>query len=242
MTPIFSVLHATWGRPAKAVEAMRMTLDRANMPDRIEYIFACNEDDKTHAQLLMEIAKVHSDLKIMPLFVTGLFNGSAPAWDAAAKISTGQILLQMSDDLELPLNFDSLIPEECAHQCGAWWNHRPSYIAVSDGFRKDSLCTCAVMNRKYYELSGHFIPPEYQSVHSDGEVTFRAKQRSVKGDAVWIDAKNITLLHRHHYNDHSVPWDEVYDRGNSQQAYETGLKLLTQRNPGIASSPLVDWL
>ncbi len=79
-------------------------------------------------------------------------------------------------------------------------------------------------------------------MHSDGEVTFRAKQRSRSGDATWIDAKNVVLLHRHHYNDHSVPWDEVYARGNSDEAYASGKKLLVERNPGILQGGDVDWL
>ncbi len=240
MKPNFSLIHATYGRPEKAVAAMRAAIAQASNPKAIEYIFACNADDPTLPGLLAELKKPRPPSGVNFTLTQGNFAGSAPAWDAGAKESSGEVLIQMSDDLELPGKFDTLLTKECEFNAGAKWNDRPAYIAVSDGFRKDSLCTCAVMNRKYYELAGHFIPPEYRSVHSDGEVTFRAKQRSRSGDATWIDAKNIVFLHRHHYNDPSVPWDHVYARGNSPEAYDTGLALLLERNPGISGQ--VDWL
>lgn len=237
---IVSLLHATYGRPEKARAAMRMAFERAANPKRIEYIFACNAED---AQTLDALRKHRlGEEKPSFSFVTSDFSGSAPAWQGAALVSAGDLLIQQSDDLELPHRFDEMIVEKCERYAGKNWNDKPCYIAVGDGFRRDNLCTCAVMNRKYYELAGHFIPPMYRSVHSDGEVTFRAMERSRSGDATFVDARDIIMLHRHHFNDPTVPWDDVYARGNSPEAYEIGLQLLLNRNLGIAAEPGVNWL
>lgn len=229
----FSLLHASRGRPAKAVAAMQSVFANAARPRAIDYVVAVNDDD---AETMAAFDKLAA------MIVFGPFRGSSSAWDAAAKMSRGEILIQMSDDLELPPKFDDLLLAECEKQAGKKWNDRPAYIAVSDGFRKDSLCTCAVMNRRYYELAGCFTPPQYASVYSDGEVTFRAMERSRRGEATFIDARAITFLHRHHYNDKSVPWDATYERGNSSEAYREGQRLFFERNPEATKPGLVDWL
>ena len=52
MTPIFSCLHATLGRPTKAAAAMRTWFDRAAHPELVEYIFACEKSDWTGRDLV----------------------------------------------------------------------------------------------------------------------------------------------------------------------------------------------
>ena len=87
-TPTWSICHATYGRPQKAVAAMRMWFDRAARPDEVEYIFAVNEDDENCREIVDLEMRVEAYRVRGLRFVYGAFPGSAPAWDAAAKAST----------------------------------------------------------------------------------------------------------------------------------------------------------
>lgn len=240
MNPLFSVLHATYGRPEKAVRAMRMFLDRCAKPDQAEYIFALNNDDCTSAEFIRllqlelesprrEFARVH--------YVMGDFHGSAPAWDAAAQASTGQLLIQGQDDVEPP----------------GWWDLElikrfnrlgflpAQFIAVSDGYRKDAICCTAIMNRAYYEMEGHFLFPGYMSVYSDDEVTYRALRNARDGKSDFLDCRDLVFRHRHHYHDKSVDFDTTYERENSAVAYRVGQKLFLDRNPRVLTDGLKTW-
>lgn len=234
----FSVLHATFGRPEKAVAAMLRVFERASNPAGIEYIFACNIDDPALQQLqtilnsipLMEPSQI--SIKV------GDFAGSAAAWDAAASVSYGEWLVQMQDDVE---------PQH-------WWDHwilwngylpcdraRPVFFAVGDGYRKDALCCTAIMNRARYEQCSEFLHSGYVSVFSDDEVTIRAYADAADGKCVMIEARDICFLHRHCYHDKTVLEDETYRRENSAVAYEVGGKLFRERNQHLVDRGFKKW-
>ena len=242
MKPTFSILHATYGRPEKAVAAALNWMHRAEFPRRVEYIFALNYDDPTANKLqpLIEAHALEFALFARVDFVQGDFHGSAPAWDKAASISTGDILIQGQDDVEPPLNWDARLEHTAERAKAHSEDDRPFFIAVSDGYRKDDLCCTAIMSRQYYELEGFFLCPEYLSVFSDDEVTYRALRNARDGKAEYIKT-NLVFLHRHHYHDKAVPFDETYARENSATAYRVGQHLFWQRNPKAATDGLRTW-
>ncbi len=238
MKPIFSLLHASYGRPEKALAAMRMALDRAKDPGKIEYLFALNHDDP-------KLEEYHDALPTGG--VLGHFNGSAPAWDAAANASIGQVLIQMQDDLELPQDWDAKLLDRLIsikignHPDHILWLSRPVFVAVSDGHRKDALCCTAIMNRARYEQCGEFLHAGYRSVFSDDEVTIRAMADARDGKCTFVNARDLVFLHRHHYHDKSVPMDATYERENSSEAYRIGAALFAERNPEAATDGLRTW-
>lgn len=252
MTPTFSILHATYGRPQKAVAAMRMWLERAARPDEVEYIFAANDDDPAK-EPLMDYANVPPHYRTR--FMSGAFHGSTPAWDAAAKASTGLVLIQASDDVEPPEYWDNrlvhklrdaLRPAPCltinfSHGDLIEKCVTPTVVAVSDGYRKDPLQTIAICNRARYEQVGEFIHAGYRSVFSDDDFTIRAIADDKDGKCTLIDARDLTFTHRHHYHDKSVPWDPVYARGNSTEAYAQGQALFMKRNSHLVARGLKTW-
>lgn len=243
-----SLLHATMGRPAKAVAAMRAALAAAAEPRQIEYIVACErEDGDSFSAFLKEIT---GPARIV---LSGDYCGSAPAWDAAAKASTGDLLVQMQDDLELPQGWDRMLlerAESLEHKQDPFgtplfcevWQRTPLVIAISDGHRSDLLLCTAIMNRARYEQQGEFLHAGYQSVYSDGEFTYRALRDAKARKCTVIVCADIIFLHRHHYHDKSVPMDATYAHENSADAYARGLQLFNQRNPGWKESGLVDWM
>jgi len=243
MKPVFSLLHATYGRPEKAIAAMKMANERASQPGRVEHIFACNADDPTLVDFQMGLAAQAPLNGTSPFVVIGNFNGSAPAWNAAANQSVGEVLIQMQDDLELPDHWDSVLMKAILanrEACLALMVS-PVFVRVSDGYRNDGICCTAIMNRARYLQQGEFLHPGYISVFSDDDVTYRALRDARDGKCVFVDAREIIFLHRHHYHDKTVPMDATYERENSSEAYAVGSELFHKRNPQASTDGLRTW-
>ncbi len=232
--PLFSLLHSSWGRPAKAIAAMSMWFDRASQPDEIEYIMAVNEDDPTVHELLRH-PEVH---RRRVTAVMQASRGSASAWDAAARNCTGQILVQVSDDVEPPQDWDRSL-SECFHagRIGDW----AAFARTSDGYRNDALMVTAICNRSYYTMQGEFLHAGYQSVFSDDEYSCRAYAAADEGRAVCVDARDLVFLHRHAYHDKTVPLDATYSRQNSAEAYARGSELFMHRNAELVKRGFKTW-
>jgi len=240
--PVFSVLHATLGRPQKAIAAMWRFHNHAKEPEDVEYIFSVNHDDPTREELAKLLESVGKTLRFGRYFtVVSDALGSAAAWNGAALVSKGEILVQGQDDVEPPFDWDeelikAIIGPPHIHLDTV----KPFFIAVRDGYRKDALCCTAIMSRSYMEMEGHFLFPGYLSVFSDDEVTYRALRNNRDGRARLIPTE-IVFLHRHHYHDKAVPWDDTYARENSPRAYAVGEKLFHERNPRAATDGLKTW-
>lgn len=237
MTPTFSVLHATRGRPKKAGQAMRMWQDRAMDPRACQYILCCDENDETRFDAIRETADL--DRFGHSCYVDHPGTGSAAAWDFAAKFSIGHILIQAQDDVEPPQDWDHLLLAHWVANTRA--PDEPAFIAVSDGFRKDELCCTAIMNRARYKQCGEFLHAGYLSMFSDDEVTYRAKRDARDGKCTFINARDLIFLHRHHYHDKSVPMDATYEIENSAEAYRIGGALFAKRNPDAHKDGLRNW-
>ncbi len=232
MKPLYSLLHATYGRPTKALQAMQMVIDRANNSFNMEYIFAVNSDDPSASQILGHGSLVIADQ----------FKGSAAAWDAAAAASSGEILIQMQDDLELPEKWDTeLLHAVVSRGGGMDWPFKPLVVAVGDGFRRDALCCTAICNRARYKQQGEFLHKEYISVFSDDDFTYRSLRDERDGKCTVIRARDMVFLHRHHFHDKSVPMDDTYRRENSAEAYRLGGALFAERNPRAGTDGLRTW-
>lgn len=248
MNPTFSLLHATYRRPEKAVAAMRMWFERAERPESVEYIFAVNrEDDATleALRLLREKATYpEADADIIPQFklVIGDFAGSAPAWDAAAKVSLGDLLIQGQDDVECPKLWDGCLLEwlEGANMDPYYWRRVPTIVAVKDGYRKDFLQCTAIMNRRRYEQQGYFLWPQFISVFSDDDFTIRGLADERDGKCM-IVRTDLEFRHEHAYHNPTVPMDATYERENSSEAYALGSALFLQRNADLVARGFKTW-
>ncbi len=235
--PMFSLLHATFGRPAKAIAAMHMALERADNPDAVGYIFAVNNDDPSWSDF--RAALILSEERATLL--SGGYAGSAPAWDAAAKISTGQILIQMQDDLVLPPHWDGMLVEELegANVDRNHWRTVPTVVRVRDGYRRDALLCTAIMNRARYEQQGEFLHAGYQSVFSDDEHSLRAYADEADGKCQVIRT-DIEFRHENPYHT-GAPHDATLRRENSPEAYALGGKLFMERNAALVARGFKTW-
>ncbi len=236
MTPIFSVLHATWGRPEKAIATMKLWRERAAHPEDVQYIICADADDPTRFDLL---GKDDSDGFGMFAFVEHPGSGSAPAWDFAAKFSTGTWLIQAQDDVFPAVHWDAQIRQ--AQMLAGLADETPTIIAVSDGYRKDGLLCTAICNRARYKQQGEFLHAKFFSVFSDDDFSIRAYADAIDGKCTVIKARNITFLHAHCYHDKTVPEDETYRRENSASAYAIGAALFNERNQSLVLRGLKTW-
>lgn len=211
---------------------------RGGARDAIEYLVSANDDD---AETIERFSGERCDPDIR--LVTGPFKGSAPAWNEAARRSTGELLVQVSDDFVPPLNWDlRLIDAIITRGGGLDWPKKPIVVRVSDGFRDDGLMTMAVCNRAYYNLDGYFLMPAFRSVFSDDLFSYKAYKRVRDGAAIMVDARDIVFRHEHHYHcPDTVPLDATYRRQNSAEAYSEGERLFDALCPDWRESGLVTW-
>lgn len=206
-----SLLHATRGRPQKAIDTMWNWLNAADKAEQIEHIFAIDDDDK----------ETLSAAKGLRHVVVPAGGGCVRAWNAAAEISRGSVLVQLSDDWIPKLGWDTEILEAIGDL------EKEYVLQISDGNREDDLLCMAILTRARYEKQGYVFYPEYKSMYSDDEFTFRAFS-----DGVVIRAKHIVFKHDHpFFKTGKLDADKTYAESNSPDRYDEGFKLFSKRNP-----------
>ncbi len=209
--PVISLCHATRQRTSRAIACRQLWLDAAETPSRVEHLFAIDDDDAESAEILKPYH---------PHIVTTPGLGCIGAWNLAASHSTGDILVQLSDDwLPVP-GWDRLFAERLAPV------RRSSVLRISDGHRSDDLLCMAILTRSRMKQQGWFLPPAYTGVYSDDEFSFRAYE-----DNVIVDARDIVLVHEHPNYDSSIAMDETYLQQNHESKYAGAKQIFLERNP-----------
>lgn len=232
----FSLLHATRGRPKKALETRDNFLAAALNPLCIEHIFAIDEDDKESLEALKWYRHV----------VVKQPRGCVKAWNAAAADSSGQVLVQLSDDWFPAQHWDEFmwlaLAEEAKKRGDKDVGETPLVLAISDGHRKDDLLCMAILTRARYQqqtVTGKIngatfdnfpclFHPEYFGIYSDNHFSWRAYD-----DGVVVQARHITLDHQHPIWAGIPPekWDETHRRQNEDARYIEGKEIFNRLNP-----------
>lgn len=194
-----SLLHATRGRHIQAINCREKWLKAAKNPDNIEHIFGIDDDDNE------SLVNINTKRVIVERG-----KGCVAAWNACAVASSGDILIQLSDDWEPIADWDEKILKEFEGVGGE------CVLAISDGTRRDDLLCMAILNRKRYEKQGYMFHPDFFSVYSDNYFTWCAKR-----DNVLKDATHIVFEHKHPYFSKG-DWDATYTASNSKQNYIRG--------------------
>lgn len=238
--PLFSILHATYGRAEKAIAAMNATEKAVANPGSCQYILAVNWDDPMRGKI-WDMSDKCGDKFQERIVIEGPFKGSAEAWNAASEISTGSLLIQAQDDVELPYYWDELLIDAMTVGGDKEWEKRSMFVAVSDGYRKDALCCTAIMTRARMEQVGYFLWPGFLSVYSDDDVSIRAIADGQDGKCTFVNARHIVFKHEHYVHNNNVPYDATYARENSSEAYALGQKLFRERNQALIDRGLKTW-
>jgi hypothetical protein len=215
--PLISLLHATRWRPEQALNQRDLWLQRADAPETVEHLFAFDDDD--------DESRLH--LSSYPSVVVSPGGSCVAAWNAAAAASHGGLLIQLSDDWLPPPRWDRSVRERLGDP------NLPRVLAVSDGHRRDALLCIAILTRRRYLDQGWMFCPDYSSVWSDNEFTWRAHR-----DGVIVEARDLIFEHRHPTFHPNVPVDRTYRHQNSAEAHRRGKEIFTARNPdGLAFFP-----
>lgn len=219
--PVFSIIHATLGRPQQALGIREMWLSRARHPENVEYVFGVHSFDEKSVKMLRGFKHSVTDQK-------------GPGWnyDTAAGISTGDIIIQAQDDCYPPDGWDEALLSIIGD------TSKPVFVAVNDGHRTDRLSVNTIMTRSYMERKAKRDPGEngffhrgYATIYPDTENSFRAIQDGLSGECEYIDAPQFLLYHDHPAFNPTVPWDSTYEWENAPENYASGAKLFAERNP-----------
>jgi glycosyltransferase involved in cell wall biosynthesis len=200
-----SLLHATRGRTLQATRTRATWFERASDPEAIEHIFAFDADDE-HSQPLRRFRHV---------MLSGN-GGCVEAWNVAAHISSGDVIVQLSDDWIPPENWDKLILERLGDLS------QSKVLAISDGNRKDGLLCMAICTRARFKEQGFLFHPDFTGVFSDTWFS-----RCAYKDGVVIDARDIEFKHCHPFFG-TAESDETYARQNATERYTHGQRIYNQ--------------
>ena len=213
-----SLLHATRGRAMQAIRCRSEWLRLADDPKRVEHIFAVDSDDE-EAEVFLRFPSIIMDNN----------GGPVAAWNIAAKSSTGQILVQLSDDWKPFRGWDTAIVDAIED------TSKPAVLAVSDGHRKDDLLCMAILTRERYKQQGHLFHPEFFSMFSDNWFS-----RQAFADGVVIDARDQITFEHVHPAFGKAEMDETYARSNDSYHYTTGEGIYRRLCEGVKVSADID--
>ena len=215
-----SLLHATRGRAMQAIRCRSEWLRLADDPKRVEHIFAVDADDE-EAEVFLRFPSIIMDNN----------GGPVAAWNIAAKQSTGQILVQLSDDWKPFRGWDTAIVDTIGD------TSKPAVLAVSDGHRKDDLLCMAILTRARYKQQGYLFHPEFFSMFSDNWFSHCAFR-----DGVVIDARDRITFEHVHPAFGKAAMDATYARSNDGYHYKTGEGIYRRLREGVkVSADIEGW-
>lgn len=201
-----SLVHATWKSKVPPSKIMEIWLDRASNPRNVEYCVGLDSDDT-----FAEENSIGLNRSINP--PNAIYSTSVRNWNAAARISSGDLLFAMSDDLEPPDNWDLSLTKAV----GALdpLKHRFVVKIQDSPWATDTLCRHPVVSRAWYERFG-FFDPRFHGVYCDTDLTLRAYKNSFI-----IDARDLLkVVHKNPLVDKSFVESESHLRQNSSAAYK----------------------
>lgn len=165
---IISLLHPSRGRAHLALQTATYWYNRIGGDiNNVEYILSVDLSDPKQDEYINTFNSIPFSKK--KLFVSEN-DTVVQATNIAARESTGDILIYLSDDFHCPSNWDELVKSKIN-------NRIPILLKVDDcyqRFDKDVL-TIPIMNRRLYERLGYFWYPEYRSMFVDQDLYWVAK-------------------------------------------------------------------
>lgn len=224
-------------------------LERADHPERIEYVLAVHEsrwlDYKAYPPIDSPVHVVDAGWhSIKEVRNTGADANIAQA-NAAAAASTGKLLVGVMDDIVPPEHWDTLLldaiaakdlprPELLKPGMVDWQPDLDTELILhcSTGSPSDKdLMNAGAMTRKRYERYGYLCHPDFESMYADNWFTFEARRDEAAGLCKIITRMDILFEHRHPIFGKGEP-DEIYALQNRELAYREGAAIFHQKMTG----------
>lgn len=223
---MISILHPSRSRPQQAKETSRKWL--ANAGCDIEYILSIDLDDRD----LPEYEKLFGN----SIITIGANRSAVDAINRAARISTGNILLVLSDDFECSPMWGKQILD--------FTQGKKDWIMKTMDGTQGWIITIPIMDRTYYDRFNYIYFSEYLHMFCDTEITAVADLLERK-----IESR-IAFHHNHYSVKGGVPKDIINERAN--KTWAQGEKLFIERYkrnfdlvnpPGkITSQQYLNWI
>jgi len=214
--PLFSLLY-TSARPEAVAKCIQAWDSRAALNQR-EWIFAWDFDKPEMAEAISAIADPQlnggKQTKIFTISNHGKPN-CVCGWNLAAKISSGKVLIVISDDFAPPNEWDVRL----VNFMGGKWMDQERVLLLNDGYLSD-ICTLPVITRKRYEALGYVFFPGYESQFCDTDLTAQARQ-----DDVLLNARSIGVFEHLHPDCQKRERDGVDMKHASLERYDRGQRL-----------------
>lgn len=167
-----SLIHPSRGRPEKAKATYDYWMSKISGKHEIEHILSLDFSDplnEMYGVVKIDVNGIAEDKYIgFGANSKTIIDRNISVVDAtneAAKLSTGNILIYMSDDFKCPDNWDELI----AFSFNYGQVETPMLLKVDDCLQKFDIrvLTIPIMNRALYKTLGYFWHHEYRSMFVD---------------------------------------------------------------------------
>lgn len=173
---MFSLLHPSRSRPKKSRATIKKWIDNAQTMD-FEVIVSCDYDDP-------DTAAYDGNYNFPNTRQIWMHNKSAvQAINNAAKISTGNILIVVSDDTDCPMYWDKILRDAIA-------GHEDFVMKVHDGLQK-RIITMPIMDRIYYKRDNFIYDPDFRHSWADTYLTELAHFRKRVINRLDINFKHL---------------------------------------------------
>lgn len=205
-----SLIHPSRSRPDKAHATLKHWLGQASGKIEIEHVLSLDSDDETTSRYKWLFTNAEILINDNDCVVK--------ATNHAAKHSTGDVLIYLSDDFTAPKDWDVEIFSRKLHE-----SSEPVLLKVHDNlqpFTKDVL-TIPIMNRALYERLGYFWHPEYRSMFVDQDLFWVCKNNN------WLQYAPLLIFPHEHYSVGKAERDATYIR--SDQNWVQGERFYKQR-------------
>lgn len=155
-----SIIHASYGRSVMQAITAWNWIDRTSGLHDIEYLLSIDKADKdTGYPDSMSFDKDYVECKV----VKNDTNTSVAAINKAASVSTGDIIIVISDDFDCPASWDELIVEAS--------KGRTDWCMKTQDGTQPWIITLPIMDRTYYNRFGYIYHPSYQHMFVDTELS-----------------------------------------------------------------------
>lgn len=122
----------------------------------VEFCFYFDDDDLSRHT-------VDAQLECDASAVTGPRCVLSEAWNKAAEIATGDILMHAADDIIFrTAGWDEIITAEFER-----FDDRIAFVYGRDGYQDERLGTHGFLSREWVETVGYFVPPYFSSDYND---------------------------------------------------------------------------
>jgi hypothetical protein len=151
-----SLIHPSRNRPKQAEATINKWLSSAYDKTQIEYILSVDKNDNDLSRY-REIGKQNGTYVL-----TSRNKSAIEAINNAAKVSTSNLIVVVSDDFDCPEHWDEKLLKEVEGK-------EDFYLKTKDGIQ-DFIITMPVLDRKCYERFGYVYFEGYSHLFCDTEM------------------------------------------------------------------------